>query len=158
MLNILVLMMAFLAWLSPIQPEPVETPQEAAPAPQVSELAHVLTREDFYAVAVTVGYQSEWVIDGLYRIACGPGYWTDGDGVVHLVETGESGCDPSQENVNEHGRFIGLLQIWSEWAYDCGVEPDHLLLPAVNLACARVVIAEGERIYGDPFHYWSVQP
>ena len=127
---------------SPTSTSTPETRQDEADGP------YRLTREDFISLARTVGFQREHVIEEGYRIACGGG----------STRWGESACYSGAENVNEHGRFIGLFQIWDEWAEVCGVDAEHLFYPAVNIACARIIMRQSERGGGWRWEMWEAQP
>lgn len=123
-------------------PEPAETAQEPADAP------YRLTEAEFISLARTVGMTREWAIDGLFRIACG----------YPPHSFGESAC---RLDVPDNGPHIGILQINPGfWADTCGLSDDgrELRYPAPSIACARNIIAAGERLHGDPWHYWSARP
>ncbi len=119
-------------------PQSPETPPEAADSP------YRLTRDDFFILARTVGYEREWVIAEAFRVACG------GGSTVY----GESYCTPSAFN----GHHIGLFQIDPGWSEFCGVDAWALYYPAVNLACARMIVLYEEANGLPRWTHWEVQP
>ena len=55
----------------------------------------------------------------------------------------ESGCDPSAHNLNvvgDYGRAAGLAQVMDGlWPSQCGITPDQLFDPFLNLSCALLI-------------------
>ena len=122
----------------PIAPLVTKTPESVTAVP------FTLSPDDFRILARTVGFVRAHVIEEALRVACGGG----------STRWGESGCQPSARN----GPYIGLFQIHEDWAEFCGVDAWTLAYPAVNLACARIILHYEEANGLPRWSHWEVRP